>query len=96
MYNAQGFSPATVTIAKGGTVTWVNQSGAGMWVASDQHPSHTGYAGTSRQQHCPDTSGTAFDQCAPGDKYSFTFSKTGTWGFHNHVNATANGTVIVK
>src|SRR5690242_16140607 len=37
---ASGFSPATVTIGKGGTVTFVNQSGEDMWVASNPHPVH--------------------------------------------------------
>lgn len=95
-YNGTGFSPSEVTIKKGGTVHWVNNSDGEMWVASAQHPSHTAYSGTTRQEHCPDTSGTAFDQCASGNSYSFTFGKTGTWGFHNHVNSSAWGKVIVE
>ena len=43
------FSPATVTIRKGGTVTFT--SGANMWVASAQHPTHTAYADSSLQEH---------------------------------------------
>ncbi len=95
-YTAQGFSPKSVTVAKGGTVTFVNQSGERMWVASDPHPTHQGYAGTTRAQHCPDTAGVAFDQCTSGDSYSFMFTKSGTWGYHNHANAGDFGTVIVQ
>lgn len=96
-YNGDSFSPQEVTIAKGGTVTWVNSSGGKMWVASAQHPSHTVYAGTSRQEHCPDTSGAAFDQCAgETGNYSFIFQKAGTWGYHDHLNSNLFGKVIVQ
>ncbi|MDP3645948.1 MAG: hypothetical protein Q8R25_02575 [bacterium] len=96
MYGAQGFSPASVTIAKGGTVTWVNQGGSSMWVATAQHPSHVAYSGTTLQQHCPDTSNSAFDQCQPGDGYSFTFNKVGSWNYHNHSNVQHFGKVTVQ
>lgn len=94
-YNGSTFSPQEVTIKKGGTVTWKNTSGGNMWVASAQHPTHTVYSGTSRTEHCPDTSGTAFDQCVGGGDYSFTFTKTGTWGYHDHLNASLFGKVNV-
>ncbi len=93
-YNGSSFSPASVTIKKGGTVTFTSTAG-NMWVASDEHPTHTEYNGTSRQQHCPDTSRTAFDQCTPGTSYSFTFNKAGTWDYHNHLQASAGGVVKV-
>lgn len=95
-YSASGFSPSEVTIKKGGTVTWTNSSGGQMWIASAQHPSHVVYAGTSREEHCPDATGAAFDQCAgsTGD-YSFTFQKVGTWNYHDHLNAQKFGKVVV-
>jgi len=94
-YSGSTYSPSEVTIKKGGTVTWKNASGANMWVASAQHPTHTAYSGTSRTEHCPDTSRTAFDQCVGGGDYSFTFTKAGTWGYHDHLNSSAFGRVIV-
>ena len=97
-YGDTGFSPASVTIPMGGTVTFVNESSSKMWVASAMHPDHTAYSGTSLSQHCPDTTKTAFDQCASGERgatYSFTFTKTGTWKYHNHVDATKFGSVVV-
>lgn len=95
-YTANGFSPKTITISKSDTVTFV-ASGGTMWVASNNHPSHTLYSGTTREAHCtggPST--TAFDQCGSGGQYSFTFDKTGTWGYHDHLEASNTGTVIVK
>jgi plastocyanin len=93
-YNGTSFSPQSVTVRKGGTVTWTSTAG-NMWVASARHPDHTVYAGTTRQQHCPDTAGVAFDQCATGTTYSFKFDKTGTWNYHDHINASAFGSVVV-
>lgn len=96
-YTAQGFSPSEVTIKKGGTVTFVNQSGGGMWVASGSHPAHTGYDATDRTTHC--ASGYAnpapFDQCKSEASYSFTFEKVGTWPYHDHLNSSKFGKVIV-
>lgn len=96
IYGPNGFSPATVTIKKGDAVIFVNQGGDEMWVASNPHPTHQGYSGTTKSQHCPDTAGTAFDQCSVGTTYSFTFQKAGAWGYHNHGNASDTGTIIVR
>lgn len=96
-YNGSSFSPASVTVAKGGTVTFVDQSGQ-MWIASNPHPVHTGYDGTSASQHC--AVGYAgpkpLDMCAPGSSFSFTFDKTGSWGYHDHLNHSSGGTVVVE
>lgn len=96
-YDGNSFSPSTVTIAAGGTVTFTDTSASGMWVASDVHPAHAQYDGTSRSQHC--ASGYAgpkpFDQCAAGTSYRFVFGRAGAFGYHNHLNADATGVVIV-
>ena len=80
-----GFSPATVTIKEGGTVAFTNQGSQGMWVASDPHPQHTDY---------PDFD--ALRLYKPGETYSFTFTKPGTWHYHNHLDTGETGTVIVE
>ena len=97
-YGPNGFSPATVTIAAGGTVTFVDQGGPRMWVASDPHPTHEGYDGTTRSQHCATgyTGAAPFDQCTASTTYTFTFQKTGSWGYHNHANESDKGTVVVQ
>lgn len=84
-YTATGFSPATVTVKKGTTVKFINKSDGQMEVASNPHPIHTDYPG--------------FDQYKSAQKgqmeYDFTFEKVGTWGYHNHLNPTDTGTVVV-
>jgi len=92
-----GFSPETVTVEAGETVVWESETG-NMWVASDQHPTHTEYSGTSRTEHCQngDQTSAAFDQCSTGNSFSFTFEKTGEWSYHNHENSFQGGTVVVE
>src|SRR3989344_6310852 len=94
-YGPNGFSPAEVTIKKGGTVTWTNQGGGNLWVASAMHPTHTTYSGTTLAQHCGDATDVSFDQCKNSNTYSFTFNKAGPWAYHNHSGAGHFGKVIV-
>lgn len=84
-YTDSGFSPSTLTIKKGDTVTFKNTASGGMWVASKPHPMHTDYP--------------AFDakrKIAPGETYEFTFTNTGSWGYHNHMNPSERGTIVVQ
>lgn len=96
-----GFTPASVTVARGETVRFINDSSRGMWVGSDEHPTHTEYDGTSTREHCANGMNTAssFDQCASvakGDFWDYTFKKSGTFDFHNHVGASNTGTIVVE
>lgn len=96
-----GFTPASVTVARGETVRFINDSSRGMWVGSDEHPTHTEYDGTSTREHCTNSMNTAssFDQCASvakGDFWDFAFNKSGTFDFHNHVGASNTGTIVVE
>lgn len=93
--DANGFTPDNLTIKVGDTVKFVNRSSGGMWVGSAMHPTHVVYSGTTLKEHCPDTTGTSFDQCESGSEYSFTFTKVGTWGYHDHLNARMYGKVNV-
>ncbi|MDB5265259.1 MAG: Plastocyanin [Parcubacteria group bacterium] len=96
-YTDQGFSPKNVSVSVGDTVHFVNQSASKMWVASNEHPTHTEYDGTNLQQHC--ATGGSFDECkavATGGTYDFTLTKAGTFDFHNHVRASDTGTIVVK
>lgn len=85
-YNGTGYLPKTVTVKKGDSVTFVNESDGGMSTASDPHPSHSIYP--------------EFDQYKSSQRgqksYTFVFDKVGTWGYHNHLNSSAVGTVVVE
>lgn len=75
-------TPATLTVARGTRVIWINASRAQHWPASDPHPAHTGYGGKG-------CIGSALDACRPmhkGDRYTFNFDQTGQWSLHDHLN----------
>ncbi len=83
-YTDTGFSPTSVTVKKGTTVTFTNTSTSGMWVASAVHPTHQLLPG--------------FDQLtssANGTSYDYTFVKVGTWKYHNHVAPSFTGSIVV-
>jgi plastocyanin len=84
-YTDDGFSPQSITVKVGSMVTFFNESTTDMWVASALHPTH---------QELP-----GFDQLkgeAAGSSYSFTIDQAGTWRFHDHLNPTAFGSVVVE
>lgn len=98
-YTDSGYMPSELTIKAGDTVVFKNQSTGNVWTGSAMHPTHTVYSGTTLQAHCPDPENNDFDQCkaeGPGTSWSFTFTKKGTWGYHNHVTANRFGKVIVE
>ncbi len=79
-----GFSPATVRVKAGTTVTFTNNGQALHWPASNPHPVHTDLPGFDAKRGL-----------ATGESYSFTFTKVGTWGFHDHLNTIMKGSVVV-
>ncbi len=94
-YSAAGFSPKSVTVKVGDKVTWKSADGSPLWVASDEHPTHTEYDGTTLKEHCAAGATPSFDECKRADTYSFIFTKAGSFDYHNHVHSTDAGTVIV-
>ncbi len=83
-YTDSGFAPSPLTVKVGTTVTFVNESAGPMWVASDPHPTHTLLGGFDELTSAP-----------KGGSYEYTFAKVGTWTYHNHMNPSNKGKVIV-
>ncbi len=79
-----GFSPAVLTIKAGATVTWTNKSGSDAAVNSNPHPIHTDYP--------PLNLGSFSD----GGTLSLKFDKPGTYGYHNHLDPSEKGTIVVQ
>lgn len=93
-YTDAGYSPASVTIKKGQTVRWINNSASKTWPASAVHPTHAAYPVKSAS----DCLGSSFDACrglSQGESWDFTFNEVGTWKYHNHLKASNFGTVVV-
>lgn len=84
-YTDSGFSPSTLTTKKGDTVTFKNMTSGNMWVVSSPHPTHTDYPEFDAKR-----------TMVPGETYQFTFTKIGSWKYHNHTNPSERGTIVVQ
>ncbi len=83
---ANGFSPATIKVKKGQTVTWINRDEKAHQVESDPYPT---------AETLPDLKSEAPTE--KGQSYSFTFEQTGTFTYHDRLNPIKlKGTVIVE
>lgn len=78
-------TPKDSKVKKGSVVTFVNKGTKTHWIASDPHPTHTDYSGFDPQRGI-----------APGQSWSFTFDKVGLWKFHDHLQPTLRGSIIVE
>ncbi|GEM_PF-4082325 len=99
VYADSGFSPARLTVKAGTTVTFKNKSSSPSWPASNIHPTHELYDGTSLVEHCRNGTSNTFDACreiAPGSSWSFKFDKVGSWKYHDHLNPGQKGAVVVQ
>jgi plastocyanin len=80
------FSPQTVKIKKGQSVTWVNQDTAPHQVMANPYPS-----GSS----LPSLNST--EPMVLGESYTATFDEAGTYAYHDPLNPAAlNGVVMVE
>jgi plastocyanin len=82
-YTNDGFEPAELAIASGGTVRFTNNSEQYLWVAAD---ATLGTVYPAVQNGCGSS---ALDSCyalRPGEYWQFTFHAKGTWVLHNNVS----------
>nr|WP_320160555.1 cupredoxin family copper-binding protein [uncultured Methanoregula sp.] len=74
------FSPATLTVKAGTTVTWTNADGTSHTVVSD--------AGAPSAFTSP--------SIANGASFPFTFTQAGTYPYHCSIHPSMTGTIIVQ
>ncbi len=79
-----GFSPKDLTIKIGTKVLWTNKTGSAATVDSSPHPSHTDYPPLN------------LGNFADGETLSLIFDKAGTYKYHNHLNPSQFGTIVVQ
>jgi plastocyanin len=93
-YTGRGFEPATLTVKKGETVRFTNNSSEGLWVAATGSSGAVYPAGTGNE--CGQS---AFDSCKvlkSGEFWEFTFTTAGTWGYKNNSDTKMTGTITVR
>lgn len=83
-YSASGFSPSSVTVNSGDTIAIVNSSSSQVQFQSDPHPTHT------------DDPELNVGVITPGQASMLKLTTKGTHGYHNHLNTSQTGTIIVK
>ncbi|AKM77894.1 MAG: Plastocyanin [Candidatus Wolfebacteria bacterium GW2011_GWE1_48_7] len=83
-YGDNGFSPKPITVTAGTNIVFMNESGADMWPASAPHPTHTDYPELDAKK-----------PIKPLNSYAFVITRVGTWKYHNHLNPTHFGSIIV-
>ena len=83
-YTDDGFSPVSLTVAAGTTITVKNDSSGILQFSSNPHPEHT------------DEEDLNLKSLSPGKTATFTVSRTGSFGFHNHLNEEHDGTLVVE
>lgn len=80
----QGFDKPEVKIKVGGKVTFTNSGQSDHQIASTPHPAHTAYPALN------------LGVIKPFESKALVFAKAGTYGYHDHLNPQAQGTVIVE
>lgn len=82
-----GFNPTQAWVKSGGQITWVNNTSKKIAIGSDSHPTHT-----LNQE----ISGGKFVlELDPEKTKTVTVTKDGIWGYHDHLNSSVKGTVII-
>ena len=79
-----GFSPTQVTINVGSAIRWKNESGSQQTVNSDNYPTN--------QLHRELNFGVFNSRSS----VVYTFTKPGTYGYHNQLNPKESGEIVVK
>jgi plastocyanin len=83
-YDGKTFSSSVSSVNSGDSIKVVNSSSDDLDFDSDPHPVHT---------DDPELNAGAI---APGQSKTFTVTKKGTWGYHNHLNSSQHGEITVK
>lgn len=83
-YTDSGFSPKTITVKVDSVVTVKNDSSSVLQFSSNPHPAHT------------DEDELNLSSLSPGKSTTFKVTRTGSFGFHNHLNEADTGTLVVE
>lgn len=96
---SNGFNPNVLEINQGERVTFVNEDSSEHWPASAMHPTHRVYPGSDIAKCGTAEENKIFDACKGlglGKSYSFTFNEKGRWNYHDHLNPTKFGVIVVN
>lgn len=81
---SSGFAPQSLTVKAGTKVVWTNNSGVSATVNSAVHPTHLVYPPLN------------LESFGNGETLSLVFDRPGTYKYHNHLDASQTGVVVVE
>jgi len=95
--SGEGFEPKSVTIQRGTKVIFRNEDNSPRWPASDVHPTHKRYPGSTLDKCGTPEEKKSFDACGrnPREDYSFVLNEVGRWTYHDHLKPSLVGEIIV-
>lgn len=94
-----GFSLQSLTISQGESVIFINKGSVLNWPASAVHPTHKLYPGSDINKCSTPEEKNIFDACKglkKGESYIFTFNEKGNWRYHDHLNPSSTGIMMVE
>ncbi|MHC4092247.1 MAG: cupredoxin domain-containing protein [Planctomycetota bacterium] len=83
-YSGADFEPRRLQVKPGSHVVFINRSSDYVWPASNIHPTHEIYPGFDSKMGLE-----------PGQSWSFVFDRPGEWRFHNHLQPSQGGIIVV-
>ena len=83
-FDGNSFSPASMTVKSGATITIKNTSADDLQMDSNPHPVHT------------DDTDLNVGEVAPGQSATFTVTKKGIFGYHNHLDPGVGGKITIQ
>lgn len=96
---SSGFLPDLLEVSVGDRVMFVNRDTRPHWPATNDHPSHRIYPGSSVGKCGTSMQTQTFDACkglSRGESFVFTFGEAGNWRYHDHLNPGTRGTIVVR
>ena len=84
-YASGTFEPKRLDIEMGQSVTFLNDSEVGVWPASNIHPTHEIFPELDPNE-----------AIRPGGSWTLTFNRPGFWRYHNHLDPSQTGIVVVS
>ena len=84
IYSNNGFSPSTTSVKAGDVVAVSNTSTSDLQMQSNPHPAHT------------DDTDLNVGVVKTGATKNFSVTKTGTFGFHNHLNPSDTAEITIQ
>jgi len=84
-FTDKGYVPKELVVEPGTLVAFTNLTESDFWPASSYHPAHSIYPEFDAKQ-----------SIGAGETWTFKFNKEGSWEFHDHLQPSSRGNILVR